>query len=196
MYEAVEDENKDVSFLNEVLEAVKEKEKIEVSQLGEASNWIVSKVCCGKADDETEEVLEEKRKRENQEEILIKGLQKIEDAIVSFSKEVGDEIEASPHQGISREVDEMRENIIDFKNEIVGENKIAAPLWDTPNEEGNTALHLSVKLKNPEATTLLLDFQADPNVQDSTGKTPLHIACELVDIEQATKLVKHKVLGS
>ena len=97
MYEAVEDENKDVSFLNEVLEAVKEKEKTEESQLEKASNWTTSKLCCGKAGDETEEGLEEKRKRENQEEILIKGLQKIEDAIVSFSKEVGDEIEASPH---------------------------------------------------------------------------------------------------
>ena len=88
----------------------------------------------------------------------------------------------------------MRERLADLKNEIVGEKKSASPLWDTPNEEGDTALHLSVKLKNPEATTLLLNFKVNPNVQDSTGKTPLHIACELVDIEQATKLVKHKVL--
>ena len=188
MYEAVEDKDKDVSFLSSVLEALQEKEKTEESKMEKAS-----KLCCGKAD-ETEEAPEEKRKKENQEEILTKGLQKLEDAIVCFSKEVGDEIEASPHQEISAEVEDMRERIIFFKDELEGEKKSVAPLWDTPNEQGDTALHLSVALKNPEATSLLLDFQVDPNIPDRNGKTPLHLACDQVDIEQATKLVKHKVL--
>ena len=193
MYEAVEDKDKDVSFLSSVLEALQEKEKTEESKMEKASNWMASKLCCGKAD-ETEEAPEEKRKKENQEEILTKGLQKLEDAIVCFSKEVGDEIEASPHQEISAEVEDMREKIIFFKDELEGEKKSVAPLWDTPNEQGDTALHLSVALKNPEATSLLLDFQVNPNIPDRNGKSPLHLACDQVDIEQATKLVKHKVL--
>ena len=192
LQEAVEDEDKDISFLKQVLEALKEKVKTEESKMKKVSNWMASKLCCGKAD-ETEELLEANNEKETQES-LQESLQKVEEGIIVFLKEVREGTEASTHQEVSKEVDEMRERIVDLKGELVGEKKSVAPLWDAPNEQGNTALHLSVKLKNPEATSLLLDFEVDPNVQDSMGKTPLHLACDQVDIEQATKLVKHKVL--
>ena len=193
MYEAVEDKDKDVSFLSSVLEALQEKEKTEESKMEKASNWMASKLCCGKAE-ENEETPEENSAKKTQEKALSKSLQKVEDAHVVFSKEAGGETEASPHEEVSKELEEMRERISILKDAIEGEKKSVAPLWDTPNEQGDTALHLSVALKNPEATSLLLDFQVDPNIPDRNGKTPLHLACDQVDIEQATKLVKHKVL--
>ena len=193
LQEAVEEKEKDTSFLKQVLEALKEKERTEESKVKRVLKWMASKLCCGKAD-ETEELLVANNEKETKKKGLTKGLQKLEEATVDFSKEFGAETGESLHQEVSKKIDDIREQIIDLQNEIVGEEKRAAPLWDSPNDQGDTALHLSVKLKNPEATSLLLEYRVDPNVQDRSGRTPLHLACDQADIEQATKLVKHKVL--
>ena len=39
-----------------------------------------------------------------------------------------------------------------------------------------TALHYSVNLNNIKLTSLLLNANADPNIQDVLGNTPLHYA--------------------
>lgn len=191
LYEAVEREDKDITFLGQILEALNEKEKTEESKVKRVLNWIASKLCCGSADNEHD--VQVNKEDELQEKTLQDDLQKLEDSIVDFSKQIEGKSQ-SPIQEFSKELDEMRFRISDLKDELVGEKKGEIRVWDTPNKEGNTALHLSIVLKNPEATSLLLEFGVDPNVQDSTGKTPLHLACQQVDIEQATKLVKYKVL--
>ena len=193
LQEAV-DKEKDTSFLKQVLEALKEKEKTEESKVKRVFKWMASKLCCGKAG-ETGELLVANDEKETKKKGLTKGLQKLEEAAIDFSKEFGAETGESLHQEVSKKIDDIREQIIDLQNEIVGEEKRAAPLWDSPNDQGDTALHLSVKLKNPEATSLLLEYEVDPNVQDRSGRTPLHLACDQADIEQATKLVRHKVLA-
>jgi hypothetical protein len=43
---------------------------------------------------------------------------------------------------------------------------------------GDTLLHLSAALLQREATTLLLDFGADPNAINRRGEVPLHLACD------------------
>ena len=188
LYQAVENGQKDIEFLGQVLEAVKEKEKTEESEMKKAFNSMASKLCCGTTDEKPSE-------KETEEEILklTEGLQKVEDVIVNFSKDIEGKSGASIHQELFKEVEEVKEKIFDLKESLGGEKRSVVPLWDTPNEQGNTALHLSISLKNPKATSLLLEYNVDPNVQDCDGQTPLHLACNQIDIEQATKLVKHKV---
>ena len=45
-----------------------------------------------------------------------------------------------------------------------------------PDKNGSTALHYAVSNENWEATDVLLQNKADPNVQDRDGFTPLHLA--------------------
>lgn len=47
---------------------------------------------------------------------------------------------------------------------------------NTVNNIGLTPLHLSVLENRTEATTLLLQFGADPNLKDFNGNTAVHIA--------------------
>ena len=96
------------------------------------------------------------------------------------------------HQVAFAEMGEIKEKLTDLREELEGVKKTTLPLWDKPNEAGKTPLHLSVTLKKPEATSLLLKYAADPNIQDPRGQTPLHLACQQLDIEQATKLVAHR----
>lgn len=44
---------------------------------------------------------------------------------------------------------------------------------DIPGNENRTALHEAVKLNNSEEVKLLLQYNADLNARDSSGKTPL-----------------------
>ena len=41
---------------------------------------------------------------------------------------------------------------------------------------GETSLHLAARYARADAAKVLLDAGADPNTQDSTGRTPLHTA--------------------
>lgn len=41
---------------------------------------------------------------------------------------------------------------------------------------GETSLHLAARYARADAAKTLLDASADPNTQDSTGRTPLHTA--------------------
>ena len=66
------------------------------------------------------------------------------------------------------------------------------PLWDAPNEQGETSLHMSTSSGNAEATNMLLKRGADPDVQNADGQTPLHEACIRNDVEQATELLEHQ----
>merc|ERR1719474_2351383 len=64
-------------------------------------------------------------------------------------------------------------------------------LIDQPNPEGQTALHTAANLDDAEATQLLLEAGANPNVVDSEGNSPLHIICSQGDIKTATTILKH-----
>ena len=191
LYEEVENEDKDISFLEKILKALEEKSK--GGKIKTLVSWITSKLCLlWKENEEKEKTKKTKREKEIKEKLSTE-FQKLEDAIVDISKKIGEESERSNLEELSKEVDEVKERIYDLRDNIGEEEKKSLALLDTPNTEGNTALHLSISLGNPEATSLLLEYEADPNIQDSDGRTSLHLACDQMDIEQATKLVKHQV---
>jgi calcium-independent phospholipase A2 len=48
---------------------------------------------------------------------------------------------------------------------------------DARNFSGQTALHVMVQRDRFECVVALLSCGADPNLVDSTGNSPLHIAC-------------------
>ena len=52
-------------------------------------------------------------------------------------------------------------------------------------------MHITTREDDDEATQLLLDHGANPNVQDPDGNSPLHTICNQRDIQTATWLVKN-----
>ena len=174
-------------FLEEVLEALKEKyEKPTKSKKKQVSE------CKAEAEESEDPVMENQEEKEDSTENIKMEIEKLEEAHIAFSKKFGEEEEDSPNKEVLKEMEEIKEHLIDIKQELEGEKTSELPLWDKPNEEGNTPLHLSIMHKKPAATSLLLRYNADTIIQDSRGRTPLHLACHQQDIEQATKLVAHK----
>jgi len=76
---------------------------------------------------------------------------------------------------IKRMLDERKENI----NQV--------------DDQSRTPLHIAMMCDSPELETvdLLIEYNPDPNVQDNTGKTPLHYATLLRCEEIVDSLVKH-----
>jgi len=56
----------------------------------------------------------------------------------------------------------------------------------------NIPLHIACKEYNIEAVKSLLEYKADPNIQDNDGNTALHIVCEYNYIELIEILLKYK----
>ena len=200
LYQNLKQEETDMPFLEEVLEALKEKyeeptksEEPMKSKVKQVSEWVGAKIQC-KADAEESEdpVTENQEEKEDPTENIKTEIEKLEEAHIAFSKKFGEEEEDSPNKEVLKEMEEIKEHLIDIKQELEGEKTSVLPLWDKPNEGGDTSLHLSIKHKKPAATSLLLRYNADTNIQDSRGQTVLHLACQSQDIEQATKLVAHK----
>ncbi|QKX60585.1 uncharacterized protein TRUGW13939_07730 [Talaromyces rugulosus] len=71
--------------------------------------------------------------------------------------------------------------------------KASRALWQTYYEvnTSQSALHIAAKVKDAERTVEILLKQggADPNCQDSAGRTPLHVAVASTDAEAITKLL-------
>ena len=186
LFDALKEE--DNEELEEVLTALTEKyEEPEESKMEKLANWLKTKFSCGASKDSEAQL--EKKNDEN--ETMTKALQKLEEAHIQFAKEVGEEEEAR-HPLETAEVKKMKENIEDLKDHLGGEKKTAMPLWDAPNEQGETSLHMSTSSGNPEATKMLLERGANPDVQNSAGQTPLHEACLRNDVELATELLEHQ----
>ena len=156
LHEALKKE--DNEELEEVLAALTEKYKEpKESKIQMLGNWLKTTFSC-RASKDSEAQLDEKKKDESGIETMSKALQKLEDAHIQLAKEVGEEEEAAA------EVKEMTEKIEDLQKNLRGEKRTAMPLWDAPNEQGNTSLHLSTSSGNVEATKMLLDIGANPNV--------------------------------
>ena len=180
-------------FLKEVLEALKEKYEPTESKMKQVSEWVVSKIQCKSEAEEGEDPKEENQEeKEDSTEKIKTEIEKLHEAHIAFCKNFSEKEEDSPNKEVLKEMEDIKEHIEDAINELESDKKSMLPLWDKPNEEGNTPLHLSVDFKKPDATSLLLAYNADTNIQDALGQTPLHLACQHQDIEQATKLVANQ----
>lgn len=52
---------------------------------------------------------------------------------------------------------------------------------DTPDADGNTALHLAVSNNLLDITRLLLCLGADPNILNNNNENPRHLAAKLIE---------------
>ena len=184
-----EDSSSEETYLEEVLGALKEKYKKRENRVKKFAGWVWSKIQC-KTEETNEDPIE--AEKEDEKEKILTEIKNLEEAHIVFSKKFGEEKRDSPNKVLIKEMEGIKEKITDVKEEIGGEKTTKLPEWDKPNEEGNTPLHLSVASSNRSATFLLLDCGANTNIQDSQGRTALHLACEKNDIDQATMLVANK----
>lgn len=61
---------------------------------------------------------------------------------------------------------------------------------DTPNEHGQTPLHLAALSGSAEAARVLLEESANPNMRDDAGHAPLHIAAHRDDAAMVKLLIR------
>ncbi|TMW40751.1 hypothetical protein DOY81_014169, partial [Sarcophaga bullata] len=66
---------------------------------------------------------------------------------------------------------------------------------DLIDSNGFTALHYAVTLGHADATSRLLDFEADPNRQDRKGRTPAHCGCAKGQFETVKLLSAMPISG-
>ena len=119
---------------------------------------------------------------------VVAVLEKLEQAHYDQRREL---IELNNVRNDSVKVSKMEEKIHEVKERYRSNAKQELKLLDQPNPEGKTALHVAATLDDDEATKLLLEAGANPNVVDSEGNSPLHIICSQGDIKTATTILKH-----
>ena len=155
------------------------------SKIKSLAVWLRSKLSCTRRSQENEE--EDFSVDGSAQKEVETSLQKVEDALVEFAKKT----ETSSYEDIKEEVEDMIDRIEDIKENLLGGDTVKeTPLWDEVNEEGDTGLHLSTSLNLPEATRMLLDVGANPNIQNSQGETALHNACSQGAIDEVTSLIE------
>ena len=187
MYDTIREA--DIDLLKEVLDALEEKYKEEEGK----TNCLTSKLGCCSTNSEDELEANKSKSDQKEEETLIASLQELEDAHVHFARKTQPEpTKTSKHEELRSEIAEMNDRLGDLKREVKHEKRRSSPLWDTVNEEGETALHLTTSKKHfqPEATRMLLDVGANPNIQNSQGETALHNACSQGAIDEVTSLIE------
>lgn len=67
---------------------------------------------------------------------------------------------------------------------------------NAPNAEGDSALHLAVRWRNLSAVDLLLKHQAQRNLRNKQGNTPLHEASQFADTPSTRTILERLLEGS
>ena len=176
---------KEGRFLKEILEALeaaKGKPKKKESSKSQAGKNIVDSSPGIEIDTNGEEKVDERNKEEGEagaaSEVsrVVVVLEKLEQAHYEQRRELI-ELNNVRNDSALEKVSKMEEKIIEVKETFRSNTKNDLALIDQPNPEGETALHTAANLDDDEATQLLLEAGANPNVVDSEGNTPLHIIC-------------------
>ena len=89
-----------------------------------------------------------------------------------------------------KKVAKMREKIESAKENLGPKENKVPHLLDQPNSEGKTLMHFTAEMDDDEATKLLLNHGANPNVQDAEGNSILHTLCSQKDIQTTTSILK------
>ena len=118
-------------------------------------------------------------------------LGKLEEVHAEHSKSLTEANKAIENPRVKKVI-KMQKKIRDLKETLEMEEKkvLVMSSIDQPNAEGKTLMHIATSEDLDETTKLLLAREANPNVQDSNGKSPLHKICKQRDIKMATRILK------
>lgn len=61
---------------------------------------------------------------------------------------------------------------------------------DIQNDDQQTPLHLAVLTKQPGVIRRLLICGADASIRDANGNTPLHLACQMGDLDSIKEILR------
>ena len=144
------------------------------------------------ANDETEERSEKQEQDLKSENIskIAAALEKLDQAHREANKILDEANQHINNPGVTK-VGKMQKKIQSVKDNLGEKEKKEVHLLDQPNSRGITVMHITTREDDDEATQLLLNHGANPNVQDPDGNSPLHTICNQRDIQTATWLVKN-----
>ena len=170
-------------MLKAIFEALKAKE--ESQPVKESSKDAVGE----KKEGENDETEENRVESENISK-MVSVLEKLEEVHMAYNENLLKANQEIKIPGVIK-VAKMEDKIRAVKEGLKGEKKRVLHLLDEPNAEGDTLMHVTTKLHDSESTKQLLDHEADPNVQDAEGNSPLHTVCNQKDIHTATLILKN-----
>jgi len=84
---------------------------------------------------------------------------------------------------------------IDFFKMLFGENHKHEVNINAQNNKGQTVLHLACQKESKELSQYLLSKGADPNIQDSTGNTCLHVLASQSTVTAANESIMEQCLS-
>ncbi|KAF2351032.1 Ankyrin repeat-containing domain [Trinorchestia longiramus] len=64
------------------------------------------------------------------------------------------------------------------------EDRARQDILNSPDSDGNTPLHVAVKSLNSNAVTALLKAEANPNLRDDKGHSPLHLLAYAAKVKE------------
>ena len=119
---------------------------------------------------------------------VISSLSKLEQSHMEHNKDLNSANRMINNPDVVK-VCRMEEKIRSLKEKIGTQDETMGVL-DQQNPAGMTPLHITTRRDDDEATLLLLNHGANPNVQDPEGNTPLHRTCNQHNIKTATHILK------
>ena len=190
LFEAVQERKR--SLLTTLLEALKATEDTNTKQKTEPSSEPVAEAEKETDDDQENQTIKEEKSTEAENVFkIVAVLEKLEHVHEEHNDVLSEANKEIKSSRVTKVIN-MEKKIRSAKETLGTKDQKGLNLLDQPNAEGNTLLDITASIDDDEATKMLLDHGASPNVQDSDGNSPLHTICLQKDIQMATCIVKNQ----